>query len=101
MIKGEFSVSRVEVVETMAYEVFHRENVLQVPRLSWHILVSSCSFTSITHLPSPPLPSPPPQVGDDDEVMYLVAPSAKECSQWVAALQKGVSVSERWHTQVT
>lgn len=30
VIKGEFPVSRVEVVETMAYEVFHRENVLQV-----------------------------------------------------------------------
>lgn len=31
VIKGEFPVSRVEVVETMAYEVFHRENVIQVP----------------------------------------------------------------------
>ena len=67
------------------------------PSLSWHIL-GQLLLIYFLHtsppLPSPPLPSPPPQVGDDDEVMYLVAPSANECSQWVAALQKGVSVSE-------
>ena len=30
VIKGEFPISRVEVVEMMAFDVFHKDNVIQV-----------------------------------------------------------------------
>ena len=59
VIKGEFPVSRMEVVETMAYEVFHRENVLQVPQPFMAHAWSAPAHLLPSHLPSPPLPSPP------------------------------------------